>query len=85
MTQSPKAALATRIRDTLQIDLPLRDLFEAPTIVALAARLEEQGREAGVDIPEIARLVIQFDALSDDEAMALLANPPDTLLPGSDG
>ena len=34
------AGILTRVRDTFQVSLPLRVLFEAPTIVALAAQIE---------------------------------------------
>ncbi|NPC84603.1 amino acid adenylation domain-containing protein, partial [Pyxidicoccus fallax] len=34
------AQLLTRLRDTFQVQLPLSDLFEAPTVSSLAARIE---------------------------------------------
>jgi len=40
------ARLAFRVRERLGIDLPLRAVFEAPTLAALAARIREQGSAA---------------------------------------
>ena len=50
--------LATRvmaqIRETLQVELPLRALFESPRLVDLAKRIEQQRREEqGVRLPEL--------------------------------
>ncbi|HEX4954611.1 MAG TPA: amino acid adenylation domain-containing protein, partial [Thermoanaerobaculia bacterium] len=39
--------VVARLRETLGLEVPLRELFERPTLVALAAGLEERLREAG--------------------------------------
>jgi amino acid adenylation domain-containing protein len=43
--------LASRLRDALGVEVPLRDIFEAPTPVALASRLASCAR--AVTVPEI--------------------------------
>jgi amino acid adenylation domain-containing protein len=67
--------LATRvvswIRDGLCVDLPVRRLFETPTIEGLALSVVQAsvGRE---DEDEAARLLAELEQLSDEEAQALL-------------
>jgi amino acid adenylation domain-containing protein/non-ribosomal peptide synthase protein (TIGR01720 family) len=47
--------IATRIREAFGIDLPLRTLFEEPTVAGLAVRIEEARRAGGgVQLPPIA-------------------------------
>ncbi|HEU4933901.1 MAG TPA: condensation domain-containing protein, partial [Pyrinomonadaceae bacterium] len=46
--------VASRVRTALDYELPLRAIFEAPTLAALAARIEEERQRAsGVSLPPI--------------------------------
>jgi acyl carrier protein len=51
--------LIARVRDIFQVELPLRSVFETPTIAALAVRVEEL-------------LIEKIESLSEDELEALL-------------
>ena len=65
--------LISHVRDSFQLELPLRTLFEAPRVAELAVRLEAAGREAETDADRIAQLILQLNQLSDDQASAMLA------------
>ncbi|HHJ52914.1 MAG TPA: amino acid adenylation domain-containing protein, partial [Caldithrix abyssi] len=46
--------LISRVRETFEVDLPLRNIFEYPTVAGLAEQVEiNRKREAGVEAPPI--------------------------------
>jgi acyl carrier protein len=66
----------SRIEEVFPIDLPLRSLFEALTVVDLAERVEAIGRNAQIDVPKIAQVFVRLSQLSDDEVRAKIAQFP---------
>jgi acyl-coenzyme A synthetase/AMP-(fatty) acid ligase/acyl carrier protein len=62
----------SRMREAFQIDLPLRDLFENPTVALVAIRIAQlQAKDATLD--EMTAILNDLDLLSDEEAKSLLA------------
>ena len=70
--------LVARIRTELEIDLPLRCLFETPTIAELAeiARILQQSQSPSITISPLQKdtgqILSTMEQLSDDEVVALL-------------
>jgi amino acid adenylation domain-containing protein len=65
--------IIARLQETLQVELPLRTLFELPTISALAAFISEKQERQETDI-ELEKLLREVDGLSDQEVEQRLAH-----------
>ena len=65
--------LIGRIRNAFGYELPLRRLFQTPTISGLASAIYEN-QATNADDEEFAALLAELDGLSDDEALQQFAN-----------
>jgi len=61
-----------RVRSAFQIQVPLRSLFETPTIAGLAEVIAQLQSEAGID-EELDRMLAELEGLSEEEVEKLLA------------
>lgn len=61
------AQVMSRVHDTLQLEIPLRTLLEAPTVSGLAEAVEITARAEQVDAEKIAQLWLMIEQLSPAE------------------
>lgn len=66
------AQIITQIIHTFRIDLPVRSLFEAPTIAAMALLITQyQTQQAGSE--EMARMLAEIETLSEEQTQTHLS------------
>ncbi|EMI58305.1 non-ribosomal peptide synthetase [Rhodopirellula sallentina] len=66
------AQLFARLRQRLDINLPLREIYARPTIASLASAIVMH--QAETDADDLSDMLAELDSLSDDEAMRVLDN-----------
>ncbi|MDX6695910.1 MAG: hypothetical protein QOF02_3513 [Blastocatellia bacterium] len=66
------AQVISRVSEVLQVELPVRVLFESPTIAELSLAVSQQAGQ--VEGENLADILAELDGLSDEEAEALLAH-----------
>jgi hypothetical protein len=64
--------VVSRIRKTLNVDLPLRVIFDSPTIAGLATNVESMSQMEPDETEKLAQIVEQIDQLSINEIRVLL-------------
>jgi acyl carrier protein len=72
--------LVSRLRDAFEVEVPVRSVFEAPTIAQLAVVIAQRQAEQVKDREDINRMLAELEQLPEDEARQLLARETPEIL-----
>jgi acyl carrier protein len=72
------ARVISRVRNAFQVELPLRSLFESPTVAGLAAQVTEI-RAKQTPPEDTASVLAELESLTDEEAQKLLSDQSGTV------
>jgi hypothetical protein len=64
--------LVSRVRNAFHVEVPLKELFDAPTVADIALIIA-QDLAGGEDGEEVAKMLGELEGLSDDEIQELLS------------
>ena len=64
--------IVSRIRSAFSIEFPLRSLFEIPTVAEIAAMIEQNQAQRASD-PELAKILREVEAMTEEEAQKIVA------------
>jgi acyl transferase domain-containing protein/acyl carrier protein len=62
------------VRESFEVEVPIRDFFNGPTIKELARGIEKTAQATQDDVDKIARMLDIVEGMSDDEAKMILAS-----------
>ena len=65
--------IVSRLNDVFKLGVTLQSMFENPTIGQLSRLLEKNGKAAGSNPEQVAKLLIELNQLSDEEVESMLA------------
>ncbi len=64
--------IVSRIRNAFSIEFPLRTLFESPTVIEMAATIDQNNAKGASDA-DLARVLRKLEVMTEDDAQKLLA------------
>jgi acyl carrier protein len=67
--------VVARLREAFQVEVPVRDIFDASTVSALAEKIDEKRHAAERDIEQMDEMLKLIEGLQDTDVAELLARP----------
>jgi amino acid adenylation domain-containing protein len=71
--------VVSRVRETFEVELPLRTIFESPTIAQLSESIANEDKADEEDVEDFAEILATLERLSEAETSALLKEKLETV------